>query len=407
MLSAPIISTDIFFQFCTFFRCCIQTLAKIVAQIIAIPVILQWWKILIIATCKYHKVNKSLLHGLNWSNCRMSKISEYAEIKGGRKNANIGQNRGESSIAAILGELTAAAAVERALLLSCWREVKWQPSPNSNIKKFPNIFPLSTLASFKSFLGKPLNLQKPGFLTERTHGSKLLIKVKYMYNNISLLSKSVRKCEVGVKEQMHSWSCWLKRGPGCCLPMSEEGSVSSRGAEDWDFGKNLFWKSVTFQHCDYLHYHPIAVPVQQCFSIRGSLAVETPLHTRKSLLWLFLWNPPAVELQNVSFSGSEPEEWWGRSWKQKGFSALPERYGHYFRHHHHHHFHKYLYRCHHGHHQIICLLSSSLTLSWIYHEYHIAKHLLNYQKPARFRPLRLQTLKLCQCDPHNGYWTLH
>lgn len=226
-----------------------------------------------------------------------------------------------------------------------------------------------------------------------------------IYNNISLLSKSVRKCEVGVKEQMHSWSCWLKRGPGCCLPMSEEGSVSSRGAEDWDFGKNLFWKSVTFQHCDYFHYHPIAVPVQQCFSIRGSLAVETPLHTRKSLLWLFLWNPPAVELQNVSFSGSEPEEWWGRSWKQKGFSALPERYGHYFRHHHHHHFHKYLYRCHHGHHQIICLLSSSLTLSWIYHEYHIAKHLLNHQKPARFRPLRLQTLK--PCDPHNGYWTLH
>ena len=37
-----------------------------------------------------------------------------------------------------------------------------------------------------------------------------------IYNNISLLSKSVRKCEVAVKEQMHSWSCcWLKRGAGC------------------------------------------------------------------------------------------------------------------------------------------------------------------------------------------------
>ena len=334
-------------------------------------------------------------------------------LKGGRKNANIGQNRGESSIAAILGELTAAAAVERALLLSCWREVKWQPSPNSNIKKFPNIFPLSTLASFKSFLGKPLNLQKPGFLTERTNGSKLLIKAKYtttsafwakVWESVKWVWKS--KCILGAAADSRENQAAMPAA-AACPPMSEEGSVSSRGAEDWDFGKNLFWKFVTFQHCDYLHYHPIAVPVQQCFSISGSFAVETPLHTRKSLLWLSLWTPPAVELQNVSFSGSEPEEWWGRSWKQKGFSALPERYGHYFRHHHHHHFHKYLYRCHqyHGHHQIICLLSSSLTLSWIYHEYYIAKHLLNHQKPARFRPLRLQTLK--PCDPHNGYWTQH
>ena len=120
----------------------------------------------------------------------------------------------------------------------------------------------------------------------------------------------------------------------CPTYMSEEGSVSSRGAEGWDFLEHIAIISLlSDSRAEVLQLNQhipgpgklralwvkwnLSFVELQCLEERSRRVSDTLFALIPQLRRVFLFS------SNVSVSGGESEEWWGRSRKQKGISTLP------------------------------------------------------------------------------------